>query len=164
MRRRLSTLVHRQREALAWRWSRAIYGLQPSPAAQVFCVVSLAYMLCWNIRSTDYPRHLSWFPEWFNAPGYALRFKQYWGMFAPAPSLRDGWFVCVGRLSAGRDVDLLRDGAPLDWEKPELASALPPNGRWQKLLANAWERDDPTCRNNLLSWLSGSGTQHTPCS
>jgi hypothetical protein len=56
-------------------------------------------------------------------------------MFAQ-PFNQSGWFVIPAKLSDGRDVDLFRGGAPVDWKKPERVSAEFRDERWRKLLFN----------------------------
>lgn len=61
-----------------------------------------------------------------------LRLDQHWGLFAPNPRTRDGWFVLRGTRRDGEQVDLLRPDELLTWEPPELASATYPTFRWRK--------------------------------
>jgi hypothetical protein len=53
-------------------------------------------------------------------------------MFDEAPS-KDGWYVAVATLNDGRQVDLLRDGLPIDWRRPINPPSVYPNHRWRKL-------------------------------
>ena len=46
----------------------------------------------------------------------------------------DGWYIAVGTLKDGRQVDLLRDGRPVSYDKPERVAALFPSERWRKYL------------------------------
>jgi hypothetical protein len=57
---------------------------------------------------------------------------QSWGMFGAIPS-RDGWYVAKAKLQDGSDVDLLRNGAAVDWNKPVFPATLYPNYFWQKI-------------------------------
>jgi hypothetical protein len=65
-----------------------------------------------------------------------LGLDQGWGLFAPAPGKLVGWFVAVGFCKDGRQVDLMRGGEEVRWDKPEWISHMYPNGRWRKLLMN----------------------------
>jgi hypothetical protein len=76
-----------------------------------------------------------------------------WGMFAPYPSKDDGWYVTVGTLADGRQVDLFRDGAAVSWDKPELVSATYKNTRWRKYLLNLWRKDHASHRSLYASYL-----------
>ena len=60
-----------------------------------------------------------------------MGFSQRWGMFEKVPS-KDGWYVADGRLADGSQVDLLRDGAPTVWSRPDVPLESYPNHRWQK--------------------------------
>lgn len=56
--------------------------------------------------------------EWLTSPLVkGMRLDQRWLMYAPSPSDFDGWFVLVGTLSDGREIDIFRP-APVSWEKP----------------------------------------------
>ncbi len=57
---------------------------------------------------------------------------QGWRMFVDP--LQRGWFVVAGTLRNGAEVELLNDGSPLTWEKPELISKHFKNERWRKFL------------------------------
>jgi hypothetical protein len=92
----------------------------------------------------------------------ALRLDQSWRMFAPDPMVRDGWFVVSARLEDESLVDLLREGAPLDWARPErfglglsdrwkewLMTGREKPGHWPataRFLAWRWNRDAPAER------------------
>ena len=59
-----------------------------------------------------------------------LRIDQVWNMFAPVPSHRDGWAVYPGKLEDGTEVDVLRPGEPLSWERPPYLSEMYANLAW----------------------------------
>lgn len=61
-----------------------------------------------------------------------LGLAQRWGMFAPHPGTGDGWIVARATWPDGRAGDLMRDGAPVTWEKPSRLSASLPNQHWRK--------------------------------
>ncbi len=116
-------------------------------AVNVFVVVCFAYVFLWNLRGTNFAKWEKIFPRSINHFAFALRLDQYWSMFAPTPLTEDGWYILKASLSDGSDVDLLRNGAQLDWNKPALASALYKDSRWQKLLVNLWT---PEFRNHRV--------------
>lgn len=60
---------------------------------------------------------------------------QEWRMFSPGPPLDDGWYVMLGALRDGREVDLW-SGLPPDPRKPESVSGSQRNARWIKYLEN----------------------------
>jgi hypothetical protein len=77
-------------------------------AALIACLplLLIGYVLAWNV---GLPAPL------LRAPGRVLAIHQSWRMFAPSPFTDNGWFVLVGTLADGRQVDLMRGGAPVDW-------------------------------------------------
>ena len=75
-------------------------------------------------------------PDIVSDAGRLAGIDQFWTMFAPTPPRVNGWFVIVGRLASGKDVDLLRGGGTVSWQKPPLVSATVINGRWQKYFEN----------------------------
>jgi hypothetical protein len=103
-----------------------------------FCVFSLLMVFLWNLRGTNFAYWEKVFPRSANPLAMVFRLDQYWTMFAPTPLLEDGWFVLRAGLSDGSEVDLLRDGAPVSFAKPALASAAYKDARWQKYQMNLW--------------------------
>jgi hypothetical protein len=120
----------------------SFYVHAPSPAVRYmvngFCAFCLTLVFLWNIRGTNFTFWEKVFPREANPAAMVFRLDQYWTMFAPTPLLEDGWFVLRAGLSDGSEVDLLRDGAPVSWDKPTLASAAYKDARWQKYLMNLW--------------------------
>jgi hypothetical protein len=66
---------------------------------------------------------------------------QKWNMFQGTPS-KDGWYVAQAKLQDGSEVDLLRDGAPLSWDRPEFPAGIFPNHRWRKLFREMAYEDE----------------------
>ena len=60
----------------------------------------------------------SMIPGQFRWLGNLLALDQYWDMFMP-PGKTTYWLVAAGKLKDGSSVDVLRDGAPVRWEKPK---------------------------------------------
>ncbi|MGB6044723.1 MAG: HTTM domain-containing protein [Pirellulales bacterium] len=58
---------------------------------------------------------------------------QYWSMFA-RPLTTSSWFIAKARLHSGDTVDLLRDGRPFNFERPQRLALLYPNHRWRKFV------------------------------
>jgi hypothetical protein len=132
----------------------ADYGLRPARATNLLTAVALIYILCWNIRDTNIRQYERWFPASVNWLGHLMRWEQYWGMFAPKPVLDDGWFVSVAKLADGTQVDLLKRGAAVDWEKPHVVSQTFWDSRWQKYMANIWTSRFKECRLPTLRYLT----------
>lgn len=100
----------------------------------VFCTM---YVLLWNLRDID-ARWGRIFPRWIDPFGYALQLHQYWPMFAPRPTVDDGWLIMEARLADGSRIDLLRDGGAVSFEKPLVVSAGFKDSKWRKVLINLW--------------------------
>lgn len=67
-----------------------------------------------------------------------LRLDQSWSIFAPAPPRDDGWHVIIGKLKDGSEVDLLRNGGSVNWDKPNIKqrNALYTNMQWRTYFIN----------------------------
>jgi hypothetical protein len=78
-------------------------------------VVLSAMVLTLNLNSVLEPIRL---PPALGALSRLLRIDQRWSMFISP--LRDGWLLIEGTLADGRVVDLVNDGAPLRYDKPNL--------------------------------------------
>lgn len=66
---------------------------------------------------------------------------QKWSMFQGTPS-KDGWYVAQAKLQDGSEVDLLRNGAALSWDRPGFPAGIFPNHRWRKLFREMAYEDD----------------------
>ncbi len=122
---------------------------------QILAVVVLIYVVLWNLRTTNFPLWSSYFPTHWNWPGRLLRIEQQWSMFAPKPTVEDGWFVIPGKLLDGSEVDLLT-GRPTTWKKPALVSATFPTYRWRKYMVNLWNKDNKEYRRFYGKYLCRS--------
>jgi len=60
--------------------------------------------------------------------------QQRWKMFSPSPTTLDGWYVIPGKLADGSEVDLMRKGSEVSWDKPENVFSLYGNYRWRVYL------------------------------
>lgn len=96
----------------------------------------LLYVLVWNVRTLAPDRLETVLPRWTDPLGRVTTLAQDWDMFAPYPWSDDGWFVIVGKLIDGREVDVFRGGAPVSWEKPEWVVDDYPSQRWRKYHMN----------------------------
>ncbi len=96
-----------------------------------FC---LALCMIWNI-STINGSGLA-VSDRFNGFGYALRFNQSWGMFAPTVFKDDGWYIFLGITKDSLKIDLNRNGAKIDYAKPTNILALIKDDRWRKYQEN----------------------------
>jgi hypothetical protein len=113
----------------------------------------VAYVFLWNLRTVDFERFSRIFPREWTQLGFAFGLDQFWTMFAPRPPTDDGWYVAPGTLQDGEEVDLLRGGTPVRWEKPELVSSLYRNERWRKFMMNLCRTGQGDNRVNLVNYL-----------
>jgi predicted DCC family thiol-disulfide oxidoreductase YuxK len=105
-----------------------------SPRANVTAGLALAYVVWWNLTTLP-GRPIEMPPPWSHI-GPLLQISQKWNMFAPVPMTSDGWYVIPGKLRDGQEVDLMRGGGPVSWDKPPVVSGMYPNYRWRKYLVN----------------------------
>lgn len=103
-----------------------------SPVVSVFVAFLLIYMLVWNLAIL--PGTGIKLSERFRALGNITGLYQSWELFAPFPAKDDGWYVIPATLRNGRRVDLIRDGAEIDWQKPKSIALTIKNNRWRKFL------------------------------
>jgi hypothetical protein len=103
-----------------------------SYVTQGTCLLLLIYVMVINLNSL--PSHLlardASVKRGFLRTACGL--GQKWNMFDEIPS-KNGWYVALAQLKDGSEVDLLRHGAPVDWDKPPFPAGLYPNHRWRKL-------------------------------
>lgn len=107
-------------------WAEAI--------ATFFIVGVLIYNAAWIVP-------LNSIKSMVELPVLAARLEQYWGMFAPAPSKDDGWYVVEGRLTRGATVEAFRRERDVHYEKPATAAGFYPNERWRRYIMNVGTRD-----------------------
>jgi hypothetical protein len=142
------------------------YRWEKSRLAAILAVLLFGYVLSWNLSTArnDWNRAFrESTPMWVND---LLLVRQRWNMFS-LPAGRDGWFVMVARLRDGAVVDLLRGGAPADWDsfsKPSLIYQRYPNHRWRKFYRNvAVERANAflpsLCRFAVHRWEQEHGPE-----
>jgi hypothetical protein len=118
-----------------WKRPEAI-SQNPRPAAPLgpisrwITIVSMATILIWISRKglpESYERKIY---HDLIGPMRMVQLRQSWKMFAPRPRVSDGWYILRGRLANGSEIDLLRQGATLSWEKPECPACTYPSRRW----------------------------------
>ncbi len=128
-----------------------------SLGGNVLAGLILFYVLWYCLSNLPWAREVM--PTWARRVGNVLVVRQKWSLFS-RPMKKDGWYVAVGRLSDDQAIDLLRDGAPADWDsysKPQYIYRLSPNHRWRKmyrrLVSDRYQRyRDPLCRYLGESW------------
>jgi hypothetical protein len=55
-------------------------------------------------------------------------------MFSPYPLKDDGWYVIPGQLADGTEVDVLKGGGPVSWDKPKDVAGMYKTERWRKYM------------------------------
>jgi hypothetical protein len=118
----------------------------------VVCLPLLLTVVIWNVivtTSTSLP------PLATRAMGCLLNvvmLSQKWDMFANPPT-EDVWFVYRARLKNGQLVDILRGGAPVDFERPSAADPVFPGHRWRKMHHHLLREDLKRYRNAVADYL-----------
>ena len=120
--------------------------------ANAIALTVLLFVVCWNVRTTNFERHEKWFPRKINVIGQALRIEQYWSMFSPFPMHDDGWLVARSMLSDGSEIDLIT-GKELDLRKPARVAKLYPSQRWRKYSMNLRRETHRVYRAGYVRWL-----------
>src|SRR5690606_30007693 len=101
---------------------------KPPLASEIIVALSLLYVLGWNMGTVGrkvIPDNLLWI-------GYLFKLEQHWAMFAPTVFKNDGWFIYQGTTEEGIEIDLLRDGTAVNYDKPGRVADLVKNDRWRK--------------------------------
>lgn len=99
----------------------------------IICLFLLVCVYNWNVAGVQQTNFA--FP-FFRNVFVGLALDQKWDMFAPSPSLDDGWYVIPGNLKDGTQIDLFNQGKDVRWEKPDLPSATYKNEHWRKYMEN----------------------------
>lgn len=75
-----------------------------------------------------------------------------WDMFAPSPPTEDVWYVAVGTLESGEEVDVIRGGDP-SLQRSDRRWSTYPSARWRKYLEVVRWNSDDTLREQFASAL-----------
>jgi hypothetical protein len=117
--------------------------LRSSLATNVLAFFFIFYILCWNLTTvTSFT-----LPERTVPLGPFLGLDQYWGMFAPAPSRGNGWYVIPGDLQDGRKVDLMpitRDDYgvhKVSYKEPPYVPSTYKNEHWRKYFETIYDQN-----------------------
>ena len=111
---------------------------------QVILAGAFVLVVLWNVQVLG-DKVLPGFPRLVRQEGVVevmrtLKLTQSWEVFSPHPPARDGWLMVVATLRDGSEVDLFREGRPVDWSKPEHVGDLYTNTRWTKYQDNLVSR------------------------
>jgi len=108
-------------------------GTDLPPIANGFVTALILYVALFNLQvifEVNKSKKMDWFSTTWKSVGYGLGLEQRFDLFAPKPTIIDGWLVAVATLEDGRQVDLIEEGRAVTWDKPELLSARYTNGHW----------------------------------
>jgi hypothetical protein len=121
--KRAQTLAIYRPEPLAY--------LRQSAALQSVCAVFLVMMVWWNLNDLEpgvMPASISFGMK-------AVGLDQGWGMFAPEPMQRTGWFVTDGLRPNGEHVDPMSlSEHEASFARPNSVGASLPHPRWLEFL------------------------------
>lgn len=130
--------------------------VRPSLVLNIVTLLLLIYTSLWNLKSfveqTVARRNvqkndwISYSNKLFNKKtfqsldilSYATRLDQSWSIFAPSPPRDDGWYVIIGKLKDGSEVNILRENSPINWEKTSMQdrNSLYRNMQWRTYFIN----------------------------
>ena len=147
-----------------------------------FLLATLAYVVLWNARGfhlkeafeTDSTagrlsaKAAGWMvgrddrnrPADYRWYGRVLRVSQSWSMFAPYPTRISGWYVVVGTLADGSQVDLYRhvvlgeDFPGVSWERPDRIVETFRGQRWRKYMMSLRRKEKRDYRPLLCKYLA----------
>lgn len=100
--------------------------------------------------------------------GRVLRVSQQWSMFAPYPSRNSGWYVVVGTLNDGTQVDLYRHVvlgeklAQVSWERPDPIVRTFHGQRWRKYMMSLRKRAKKDSRPLFCKYLARQWKREFP--
>ena len=109
----------------------------------------------WIVGRDDRNRPVDY--RWY---GRVLRVSQSWSMFAPYPSRISGWYVVVGTLADGSQVDLYRhvvlgeDFPEVSWERPDRLVESFHGQRWRKYMMYLRKQDRRDYRPLFCKYLA----------
>lgn len=111
--------------------------LKASFAGDLLVVLFLVCVLFWNLTTVTSVA----LPTGVRPLSLFLGLDQKWNMFAPRPTIDDGWYVIPGDLQNGRQVDLmsvvrgnLDPPEEVSWKKPPVVAYTDNNEHWRKYL------------------------------
>lgn len=119
--------------------------------ANGFCLLMLCTVALWNIANMDHPRWNWVLPRPLQWLGHVTATRQFFQMFG-VPYKESPWFIYRGRLRDGREVDLFRNGLPVDESKPARIPETLPDHHWRVLHRNLMAVELEDFRQPLLEF------------
>lgn len=123
-------------------WNAAGVGRMARGAATALLIV----VVLWNAAALGYIDA----PE-TDAIGVSPQ-ETRWDMFAPSPPTEDVWYVAIGTLDSGKEVDVIHGGDPSLHRTGDRASTYP-SARWRKYLEVVRWNEDDVLREQFVSAL-----------
>jgi len=120
-----------------------------SRLAEGIVSLALVYVLGWNMLTIGkkvIPDNLLWVGELF-------KLHQQWNMFSPSVYKDDGWFIYLGSKEDGTEVDLIMEGRPVSFDRPERMADRVKNDRWRKYGENIIQIANSHFRLYLCDYL-----------
>jgi len=72
--------------------------------------------------------------DWFPQLRRALGIKTKWTMFSPKPPEQNAWYILAATKENGDVIDLMKNGSPISFKKPERSYHLDYNTRWNNFI------------------------------
>lgn len=106
----------------------------------IILITLLVTIIFWNIFSI--PKYnQNKIPKPFKNIILTLRLDQKWNMFAPYPTVEDGYYVIPGTLRDNSSVNVYTGDINTNYEKPHNMAWIYKDQRWQKYMMNLWLKD-----------------------
>ncbi len=114
----------------------------------IFVLLMFLYVIWWNLWTVSKKFEI---PKDLTVIANILRIDQKWNLYCPIATY-SYWYVIPAILKDGTRVDLFRNGKPVSWKKPKIASKLFKNRHWRAFMLHlAWF---PNNQKTLLPYLS----------
>ncbi len=116
------------------------------------CLFFLLYVVVWNVATLYGDRSGTVMPPSMSWIGRVTMLQQHWSMYV-VPPRNNGWYVAQARLRDGSMVDVLRGGAPVDYEKPKWIANTFPNQHWRYLFRYLTDAGNERFRQGVADYL-----------
>ena len=103
------------------------------PIINGFVAALIVYLALFNLQvifEVAKSDKMAWFNTTWKSVGYGLGLEQRFDLFAPKPTIIDGWLIAVATLEDGDQVDLIESGRAVTWNKPAPLATRYTNGHW----------------------------------
>jgi Vitamin K-dependent gamma-carboxylase len=112
----------------------------------------IVFLFCWQAGSSPlYMPYNIHTPYVLDPLVKTIRIDQYWNIFTQSLPWR-GWHIMAAELSDGRIVDLLRDAAPVSFERPDSVPDLYYNARWKRWITELIDDQHTIYRQPVIDY------------